>query len=85
MTKRIGKTVTFNPSTIDVIENYRMVKYERNGKIPSFSDAVNELILNLDNDTHARIEQYAEECKIEMSEAYSDIIKIGLEIVGQKK
>ena len=40
--------------------------------------------LNPDNDTHIRIEQYAKDCKIEMSEAYSDIIRIGLEIVGNR-
>ena len=39
----------------------------------------------LDNDTHIKIEQYAKDCGIEMSEAYSDILRIGLEILSQNK
>lgn len=81
-----GKTVMFDPDTIDIIENYRIATHMRRKEIPSFSNAVNELImlLNPDNDTHIRIEQYAKDCNIEMSEAYSDIIRIGLEIIGNK-
>jgi len=86
MTKRVGRTVTFNPYVIDVIEDYRIADRKRNSQIPSFSDAVNDLIItpNLDNDTRIRIEQYAKDCGIEMSEAYSDIIRIGLEILSNK-
>ena len=79
---KMRKTITFNSTAIDVIESYR----RRNKEIPSFTNAVNNLIimLNLDNGTRIRIEEYAKDCNIGMSEAYSDIIRIGLEIVGNK-
>ena len=77
------KTVSFNIKVVEIIENYRRGQK----RIPSFSEAVNELIitLNLDSGTRIRIEQYAKDCKIEMSQAYADIIKVGLEIVAQNK